>query len=99
MILSPMIWTKADYLCKWTIYISQGGLSTKFEMSDSVFFFLVKEKKNHRYDDSCVRAGWGSSCVDAPWTLAWGVQVSRPLFCRGNEACCGCCFCLVTSSV
>ena len=40
MILSPMIWTKADNLCKWTIYISQGGLSTKFEMSDSVFFFF-----------------------------------------------------------
>ena len=43
-------------MCKRTIYLSQGGLSTKFEMSDSVliffFFFLVKEKKNHGYGDS-----------------------------------------------
>ena len=43
-------------MCKRTIYLSQGGLSTKFEISDSVliffFFFLVKEKKNHGYGDS-----------------------------------------------
>ena len=33
-------------MCKRTIYLSQGGLSTKFEMSDSVlifFFFFFSE--------------------------------------------------------
>ena len=42
-------------MCKRAIYLSQGGLSTKFEMSDSVlifFFFFLVEKKNHGYGDS-----------------------------------------------
>ena len=36
-------------MCKRTIYLSQGGLSTKFEMSDSVlifFFFFSGEEKS-----------------------------------------------------